>query len=590
MSYLAIARKYRPATFDEIVGQEHVTRTLKNAIERDRVHHAFLFTGARGVGKTTAARALARALNCVEGPTPEPCGECTSCTEISTGSSPDLIEIDGASNNSVDDIRDLRDTVQYAPTAGRSKIYLIDEVHMLSKGAFNALLKTLEEPPSHVVFVFATTEPNRIPDTILSRVQRFDFKRIPAMSVADRLKDIATKEGAVVSDNALRLIARAGEGSMRDAQSLLDQVLSFAGPDVTDAEVAETLGLIDTRLLHDMLDGMVGGEPGRCLEVIDTVYGYGFELSQFTAELLEQVRNLTLLRLSESSKKYVDLPDEEIEELEQIGNKVAPEALSRLFTALLDVHDQVSRAQRPRIVLEMAVARLATVRPVHPVGQLVGRLEELERRMRTGGGGGAPGGGGMRPRGGRSLSRNRTPKMQFIPPAARSNAQPERPQPALEARAPAPRPAPSRSREMPPAPPLEHTITPSMPEVEEINLEATPQLKWTRFCEALTGTEAEAITLASPRLTAQVLELTFSNPRRGSMAAKLVDHPLVVKALRAQYGPNCKPTIIWESTRKEDTEANLKRRVMADPEFTRVLDALDGKLRTIRALSEGDDS
>ncbi len=238
MSYLAIARKYRPATFDEIVGQDHVTRTLKNAITAGRVHHAFLFCGARGVGKTTAARALAKALNCAEGPSPEPCGVCTSCEEVTKGNSPDLIEIDGASNNSVDDIRSLRETVGYAPTTGRYKVYLIDEVHMLSKAAFNALLKTLEEPPPHVIFLFATTEPEKILDTILSRVQRFDFKRIPVQVVADRLKAIASAEGAELSNASLRTIARAGEGSMRDAQSLLDKVISFGGSgEISDAHV-----------------------------------------------------------------------------------------------------------------------------------------------------------------------------------------------------------------------------------------------------------------------------------------------------------------------------------------------------------------
>ncbi|MFT6160919.1 MAG: DNA polymerase-3 subunit gamma/tau, partial [Myxococcota bacterium] len=278
MSYLAIARKYRPGTFDEIVGQEHVTRTLRNAIARGRVHHAFLFTGARGVGKTTAARALAKSLNCERGPTADPCGECASCVEIAAGRNPDLIEIDGASNNSVDDIRDLCDNVQYAPQRGGSKIYLIDEVHMLSKGAFNALLKTLEEPPPHVVFIFATTEPNKIPDTILSRVQRFDFKRIPEQGVITRLARIAEAEGSGVSEHGLRLIARAGEGSMRDSESLLDQVISFAGPEVSDQEVADILGLVDRRLLHDMLAGLVSGNAGKCLDVVATVYEYGYDL------------------------------------------------------------------------------------------------------------------------------------------------------------------------------------------------------------------------------------------------------------------------------------------------------------------------
>ncbi|MCB9677537.1 MAG: DNA polymerase III subunit gamma/tau [Alphaproteobacteria bacterium] len=383
MSYLAIARKYRPATFDEIVGQAHVTRTLRNALANHRIHHAYLFCGARGVGKTTAARAFAKSLNCVNGPTPDPCGECVSCREIASGTSPDLIEIDGASNNSVDDVRDLRDNVGYLPTRGKYKIYLVDEVHMLSKAAFNALLKTLEEPPAHIVFLFATTEPAKIPDTILSRVQRFDFKRIPIAAVVQRLQSIAASEGASVSEASLRLIARAGEGSMRDAQSLLDKVISFAGAGaVSDSEVTEILGLIDRTLLHRTLEGLVKGDAAAVLEVVDTVYGYGFELAQFSEELMEVVRNATFLRLSEAARKYVDIPDDEVAQLAKIVEGVEAEQLQRLFSALIDVHDQVSRAARPRLVLEMAVARLATPRPVVPVGALVQRLEDLERRAR----------------------------------------------------------------------------------------------------------------------------------------------------------------------------------------------------------------
>jgi len=398
VSYLAIARKYRPATFDEIVGQEHVTRTLRNAIERNRIHHGFLFTGARGVGKTTAARALARALNCEKGPTADPCGVCTSCVEIGGGRSPDLIEIDGASNNSVEDVRELRETVRYAPTAGRWKIYLIDEVHMLSKGAFNALLKTLEEPPPHVVFIFATTEPNRIPDTILSRVQRFDFKRIPVPGVVARLSEIAVSEGVTISEGALKMIARAGEGSMRDAQSLLDQVISYAGDKIADDQVVETLGLIDRSLLYDMLAGLVGGRPDLCLTAINQVYSYGYELSEFTGEMLEVVRNAAFCRLSERSRDFIDINADELARLDKITEGVDAETLTRTFNALLDVHDQVSRSARPRIVLEMAVARLATVRPIQPVGVLLGRLEAMERRLREGGSSAGP----SHQRGGRS--------------------------------------------------------------------------------------------------------------------------------------------------------------------------------------------
>ncbi|MBT3220937.1 MAG: DNA polymerase III subunit gamma/tau, partial [Proteobacteria bacterium] len=382
MSYLAIARKYRPISFDEIVGQDHVTRTLKNAIAKQRIHHAYLFCGARGVGKTTAARALARALNCKEGPTADPCGTCSTCQEVLEGRSPDLIEIDGASNNSVDDIRELREGVHYAPSGGKYKIYLIDEVHMLSNAAFNALLKTLEEPPAHVVFIFATTESKKIPDTVLSRVQRFDFKRISAPAVVKRLEKIAKAEGVEVSKNGLRMIAMAGEGSMRDAESLLDKVIAFGGTTVSDQDVGETLGLVDRNLLHLMLAGLIEGEPEKCLDSIEQVYNLGWELSQFTQELLEVLRHATFLVLSPGLRRYVDLAEEEVAKLDSLVEGVDSEVLTRAFVALLEVHDQVSRASRPRVVLEMAVARLATTRPVQPVGQLVERVEDLQRQLR----------------------------------------------------------------------------------------------------------------------------------------------------------------------------------------------------------------
>lgn len=383
MSYVAIARKWRPTRFPDIVGQGHVTRTLQNAIRLDRVHHAFLFTGARGVGKTTCARVLARALNCEqdEGPTPDPCGTCGSCTEIAAGNASDVIEIDGASNNSVDDIRDLRESVRYLPQRGRRKIYIVDEVHMLSRGAFNALLKTLEEPPPHVVFIFATTEPHKIPDTILSRVQRFDFKRIPMATVVQRLQTVCEGEGLQISEGGLRLIARAGEGSMRDSQSLLDRIASFAGDSATTEQVAEVLGLVDRGLLYDMLEGVVKGEADRCLDTIDRVDSFGFDLSEFTSEMLELIRNATLVGLSANSQRHVDVPEDELERLVSLAKAVPSDVLVRSFHVMLEVHEQVARAPRPRMVLEMAVARLVSIRPARSIDQLLERVELLQRRV-----------------------------------------------------------------------------------------------------------------------------------------------------------------------------------------------------------------
>jgi len=388
MSYEAIARKWRPLSFEEISGQGHVTRTLTNAIKRDRIHHAYLFTGPRGVGKTTAARALARCLNCEKGPTDTPCQDCSSCREILAGNSPDVVEIDGASNNSVDDIRDLRDSVQYLPSRGGSRVFIIDEVHMLSKGAFNALLKTLEEPPKHVVFIFATTEPKKIPETVLSRVQRFDFKRISEKVVASRLRTICDSEGIEISEVSLLMIARAGEGSMRDAQSLLDQVIAFGGAGVGDEEVGQILGLVDRSLLYSMLDGLLNGQPEKALGAISTVYEHGHELTQFSSEFLGLLRNAALIGLSPSSRNFLDIPEEEKERLDTLVEGVTPDVFSRYFDVMLETHDAVARSSSPRMVLEMAVARMASTRKVQSVDVLLQKLANLERRMR--GSGAAP--------------------------------------------------------------------------------------------------------------------------------------------------------------------------------------------------------
>jgi DNA polymerase-3 subunit gamma/tau len=279
----------------------------------------------------------------------------------------------------------LRDGVRYLPTRGRFKIYIVDEVHMLSKGAFNALLKTLEEPPAHVKFIFATTEVNKIPETILSRIQRFDFKRIPARNVIGRLRQICEAEGVQISDESLRLVALAGEGSMRDAQSLLDQVISFGGNAPTDVQVADILGMVDRELLYGFLNGLLTGNAVQALDVIAKVHENGYELSQLTSELLEMLRNAALVALSEGAARQLDVPEEEKKRLSKMVEGISAEQLARTFHVLLEVHDQVARSSRPRYVLEMAVTRLVTLRAAQPVGQLVERLIELERKLKAGG-------------------------------------------------------------------------------------------------------------------------------------------------------------------------------------------------------------
>ena len=292
MEYRVLARKWRPQVFEDVLGQEHVVRTLKNAIGQQRIAHAFLFSGPRGVGKTSIARILAKALNCETGPTPTPCNQCGHCVEITNGNAIDVREIDGASNRGIDEIRELRENVKFAPASCRYKIYIIDEVHMLTREAFNALLKTLEEPPGHVIFIFATTETQKVPATILSRCQCFDFRRIPLKQISENLKKIAASDGIQISDNGLAWIAEAGDGSLRDSQSIFDQVISYAGFEIGDPAVEEILGRSDRRFLFMLSEAVLARDAGRCLRIIDEAYYAGLDMRYFYQTLLGQFRNL----------------------------------------------------------------------------------------------------------------------------------------------------------------------------------------------------------------------------------------------------------------------------------------------------------
>lgn len=361
MSYQVIARKWRPQSFTDVVGQNHITQTLSNALKNGRLPHALLFTGPRGTGKTSSARILAKALRCPHAQNFVPCNECDSCKEIASGSSIDVIEIDGASNNGVDAIRELRDTVAFMPSSGKYKIYIIDEVHMLSTSAFNALLKTLEEPPSHVVFIMATTEVHKIPQTILSRCQRFDFRRIATRQITDRLQMICDREGVTAEEEALWVIARQGDGSMRDSQSLLDQVITFANGPLTRSSVVEILGLTDRALLFETLNGLIDRNSQAILKVIEKIASAGFEPHLFSQDLLEMIRNLLLVKVSEAqATQILDLPDSELQALSDMAARLPEEDIHMLFDMALKGGNDIPRAQDPRIVLEVTLLRMAS--------------------------------------------------------------------------------------------------------------------------------------------------------------------------------------------------------------------------------------
>jgi DNA polymerase-3 subunit gamma/tau len=379
MSYLVLARKMRPQVFEEVIGQRHITQTLQNAISQNRVAHAFLFTGARGVGKTSTARILAKALNCEKGPSINPCNQCTSCREISAGNSMDVIEIDGASNRGIDEIRELRENVRYTPAKSRYKIFIIDEVHMLTREAFNALLKTLEEPPSHILFVFATTEPHKIPTTILSRCQRYDFKRIPLREIVEHLKRITDAEEVRMTPRGLLALARESEGSMRDAQSLLDQVISYAGKEIKDEDIVDVLGLVDRKLLHDTIDAIAKQDAGRCMEIVEQVYQYGYDVQHFCRELLQTLRNLILLKVAERPEAFIDLADEEVAALRKQAEASELDQLNHLFNLLLKGEEEMAQSTFPRTMLEITLIRMASLRPVVPIEDILRRLNALDR-------------------------------------------------------------------------------------------------------------------------------------------------------------------------------------------------------------------
>ncbi len=377
-SYEVLARKYRPQTFSELTGQEHVSRTLQNAIDSGRVAHAFLFSGARGVGKTSTARILAKTLNCEKGVTHEPCNVCPICIEITKGTSTDVFEIDGASNNGVEDVRELRDSIKYLPSHSRYKIIIIDEVHMLSTNAFNALLKTLEEPPEHVKFIFATTEPHKLPVTILSRCQRFDFKRVPVAKIIIRLREIAGKEQVSISDSALALIARKGDGSMRDSLTAFDQVLAFCDSSVSDDDVVTLIGAVDPRLLADISAAVFGGDTQAVLAGIKKADTVGYNMRQFCQDLIEHFRNLLVIRSVKKPEEILDLADAELEELRQQAAGFTAQDIQRRLTLLIKADAEMAFASFPRLILEMALLKAAVLVPVIPISELLEKLKLLE--------------------------------------------------------------------------------------------------------------------------------------------------------------------------------------------------------------------
>jgi len=444
MSYVVLARKWRPMSFEDLVGQEHVSRTLANAIQSGRVAHAFLFTGVRGVGKTTAARILAKALNCMgtdkaprTGPTATPCLECAACREITAGTDVDVREIDGASYNGVDEVRKLQDSLPYRPARDRSKIFIVDEVHMLSQNAWNAFLKTLEEPPPHVKFIFATTEVQKVPVTILSRVQKFDFKLIPTQLIAKRLRHVLATEKIPADDAAISILAREAAGSMRDAMSLLDQVIAWNDQKLDGDSVSLVLGVASRKVLHDTAAALVGGDAARCIGIVSDLSNQGYDVATVSRDLLALLRDLVIAKVCKEPGDLLDLADEERGDVLDLAGRSDADDLVRVHQGFSDGFDGVVRSGQPRAALEMLLVRLARRPPLIPIDDLIQRLGALEKRLAGpperepsipgGGGGSGPQRVPSRPQPS-SPAAGAGPQRRAEPEAPRS--EPARPEPA----------------------------------------------------------------------------------------------------------------------------------------------------------------
>ncbi|MEM7446908.1 MAG: DNA polymerase III subunit gamma/tau [Myxococcota bacterium] len=395
MTYTVLARKYRPQTFEELVGQEHVARTLSNAITTDRVAHAFLFTGVRGVGKTSTARLLAKSLNCEHGPTPNPCNVCAACVAITQGVDVDVLEMDGASHNSVEDVRKLQETLPYRPARDRFKVVIIDEVHMLSTGAFNALLKTLEEPPPHVKFIFATTENHKVPITIRSRCQSYDFRLIPQAVIAQRVQEILLAEELQADEAALQIVAREAAGSMRDALTLLDQIVAFSGSTLMGDDVSRALGIASRTHVHDIARALLEGRPREIILGLDAISEKGVDILHFAKQLMQYCRDLVVLGLVEDRRgAVVDMVPEEQAGALELVSAVSSLELQRAFASLAKLVDEVGRVAEQRTVFEMGLVRIASQSPLKPLAELIERLEQLESRLTGSTVKGAAGGSG----------------------------------------------------------------------------------------------------------------------------------------------------------------------------------------------------